>query len=431
MVGTILGGLGRVALACVLALALLIAPRPALAASAGSGTAAATSTGCGTPGIASTTIYLPNITKTLGGPTGWVTPFIVQNVGVHLATLEVSFYRFTDGGLVPCRRIDGLAPSTSFADYPNADADLPGDTQFAVVVRSFGSEAVAVVNEHQGRDTRAEALSYDGLKSGATTLYLPFVAKLSASWNTPFVVQDLGVRDTTVTARFVASDGTTVATLTRTIAPGRSRFVDPRVEGTVAEGAYAVVLASTEPIGAIVNVHDDAPSMLAPRAFSYTGIPQPERASVYVPYVRRPDAVTERSYPNGVLIQNAGTTSATPTLTFQRLGGGGGVVLTAPAPIAPGATWRFDPSTAASLASGEDSLVVDGGTFAVLAPTITDVDAMAYVGSTGAGNRAYLPNITRTLGGANGWTTPIVIQSSGATSASGGSFMGVSTLRFR
>ncbi|TME63263.1 MAG: hypothetical protein E6I54_07505, partial [Chloroflexi bacterium] len=28
-----------------------------------------------------TTIYLPNITKMLGGQDGWNTPFIVQNVG--------------------------------------------------------------------------------------------------------------------------------------------------------------------------------------------------------------------------------------------------------------------------------------------------------------------------------------------------------------
>jgi hypothetical protein len=127
---------------------------------------------CGTPGVPTTTIFLPNITKMLGGPNGWVTPFIVQNVGVKKATLEVSFFRFSDGGLVTCRRIDDLAPATSFADYPNNDADLPADSQFAVVVKSFGSEVVSVVNEHQGQGqpARAEALSYNGLTSGATSM---------------------------------------------------------------------------------------------------------------------------------------------------------------------------------------------------------------------------------------------------------------------
>ena len=105
----------------------------------------------------------------LGGPSGWVTPFIVQNVGVKKATLEVSFFRFSDGGLVACRKITDLAPATSYADYPNNDTDLPADAQFSVVVKSFGSEVVSVVNEHQAQGTaRAEALSYNGLTAGAT-----------------------------------------------------------------------------------------------------------------------------------------------------------------------------------------------------------------------------------------------------------------------
>ena len=44
-----------------------------------------------------TTVYLPNITKTLGGPSGWVTPFYVQNSGAIQTTVEASFYRFRDG----------------------------------------------------------------------------------------------------------------------------------------------------------------------------------------------------------------------------------------------------------------------------------------------------------------------------------------------
>ena len=171
-----------VALACALALALMNSPRPAAAASAlplSVTTSAVSAAPCGTPGVPTTTIFLPNITKMLGGPSGWVTPFIVQNVGVKKATLEVSFFRFSDGGLVACRRVDNLAPATSFADYPNNDADLPPDAQFSVVVKSFGSEVVSVVNEHQGLGTpaRAEALSYNGLTAGATMVYLPFVAK--------------------------------------------------------------------------------------------------------------------------------------------------------------------------------------------------------------------------------------------------------------
>ena len=381
-----------------------------------------------------TTIFLPNITKMLGGPAGWVTPFIVQNVGVKKATLEVSFFRFSEGGLVACRRVDNLAPATSFADYPNNDADLPPDAQFSVVVKSFGSEVVSVVNEHQGQGTpaRAEALSYNGLTTGATTVYLPFVAKpepapcsavpqtdatCNVRWVTTFVMQNFGTADAVVTARFVSYDGASTATLSRTIAPGRSRFIDPTVEAQLRAGRYySVVLTSTQPIGVIANAHDDAPTTAAPRGFSYNGIAQPASGDVFLPYVRR-DGVAPRTYANGVLIQNGGTGDVAPTLTFQRLGGGNPFTIAAPAPIKAGTTWYFDPEAYPILTVGEYSVVVSGGALAVLDATLSTGAAMGYVGLTGQGNRAYLPNITRTLGGARGWSTPIVLQSTGATSA--------------
>src|SRR5947207_12677413 len=127
------GRVPRIALAFVLVLATLsLGSLPFAASRADAAT-------CGNPAVPTTTVYLPNITKTLGGPSGWVTPFIVQNVGVSSTDLEVSFYRFSDGALVTCRRIAALQPFRSVADYPNADTDLPGDSQFAVVVRPFAA----------------------------------------------------------------------------------------------------------------------------------------------------------------------------------------------------------------------------------------------------------------------------------------------------
>jgi len=421
----------------VLALMLTITPRPAQAAPASpvsERATAAPAAACGTPGTPTTTIFLPNITKMLGGPSGWVTPFIVQNVGVKKATLEVSFYRFSDGGLVACRKVSDLAPATSFADYPNNDVDLPADSQFSVVVKSFGSEVVSVVNEHQGlgNPARAEALSYNGLTGGATVVYLPFVAKpepapcsavpqteatCNVRWVTTFVMQNFGGADAAVTARFVSYDGASTATLSRTIAPGRSRFIDPSAEPLVRAGRYySVVLTSTQPIGVIANAHDDAPASTAPRGFSYNGVPQPTLGDVFLPYVRREGSVP-RTYANGVLVQNGGAVDVTPTLTFQRLGGGGQLVATAPTPIRPGATWFFDIEASPQLAVGEYSLVASGGSLAVLDATLSAGAAMVYIGATGQGNRAYLPNVTRTLGGTRGWSTPIVVQSTGATSA--------------
>src|SRR5262245_36968575 len=97
------------------------------------------------------TIYLPNITKTLGGADGWHTPFIVQNIGTTTTTLTVKFFRFSDGSLVATRTADVL-PGRSFVDSPRDDADLPANSQFSVVITSSAGPVVSVVNEHQGFD---------------------------------------------------------------------------------------------------------------------------------------------------------------------------------------------------------------------------------------------------------------------------------------
>ena len=119
---------------------------------------------------ATTTIYLPNIVKMLGGADGWTTPFIVQNVGTNSTNLTFEFRRFSDGAVVKSRTVAGLAPGTSVFHAPNADTELAAGGQYSVVIKSFGSAVVAVVNEHQNEANpqRQEALSYDGLTSGST-----------------------------------------------------------------------------------------------------------------------------------------------------------------------------------------------------------------------------------------------------------------------
>jgi len=183
---------------------------------------------CGNPAAPTSTAYLPNVTKTLGGPTGFQTPFIVQNTGSASTDLEVVFYRFVDGSIVTCKKVTGLAPGTSFAEIPNNDPDLPDNSQFSVVVRSFGSKIVAVVNEQAGVGDRAEALSYNGFTSGATTVFLPNIVRRFYGFHTPFIIQNLGTLVTTTTSTFVGRAGEPGATITLSIAPGLAQFSEPK-----------------------------------------------------------------------------------------------------------------------------------------------------------------------------------------------------------
>src|SRR3954469_1232157 len=86
---------------------------------------------------ATSTVYLPNITRLLGGPSGWNTPFIIQNTGTTGANLEVSFYKFSDGSCVSRLTVTALKPGASYANEPSDNGKTPGlpnDSQFSVVV---------------------------------------------------------------------------------------------------------------------------------------------------------------------------------------------------------------------------------------------------------------------------------------------------------
>jgi len=394
------------------------------------------------------TLYLPNITKNLGGPTGWYTPFIVQNTGTTSTTLEVSFYKFADGSCVARSLVSGLAPGTSYANDPRdtvKNPALPVEGQFAVVVKSFGSTVVGVVNEHQGTGSRAEALSYNGFTSGAITVYLPNITRrLFGLFVTPFIIQNLGTNVASVQSTFRTFDGTgSPVTILRAIEPGRSKPIDPNSDdallgapGLVDNKQYAVTVSSTQPVAVVVNTHADAATVANPVAYATDGVIT-GGATIYGPYGAKNAAGINRY--STIVVQNLGATAVTPTITFTPLANGTGTAntYTFATPIQPNSSKAFDPRFSFStqgttntpcstggadcLADGEYSIKITGGTsLAAAVNVISDqsgATAMGYAATAAPATKYYLPNVTRTLGGANGWTTPIVVQSVTATGA--------------
>jgi hypothetical protein len=378
-----------------------------------------------------TTSYLPNITRYLGGINGWQTPFIVQNIGPVNTRLEVSFYKFSDGSLVTCRPIDGLGSGTSFADVPNNDLYLPADTQFSVVVRSFGSPVVSVVNEHSNLAGAPEAMSYVGSSSGAAGAFLPNITRRFFGFDTPFVIQNLGTAQTTATATFVSFDGTApTVTSIRNIDVGRSQAIDPNFEPGLMDGKqYAVTVTAAQPISVIVNTHDDLSGGPNPKAYSVNGIAAGTGgATLYGAYAaKNTDGIGRVST---VVVQNMGTASASPSISFTPMGGGIATSFTLGS-IAPNGSKVFDPryangdttqtfcaaSTPNCLADGEYSFTVTapGASLAGQVNVISGSTAMGFSTTATPSNTRYLPNVTRTLGGASGWSTPVVIQSGTAT----------------
>ncbi|MEX2046897.1 MAG: hypothetical protein WEE03_07015 [Chloroflexota bacterium] len=388
---------------------------------------------CARPATPNTTVYLPNITKTLGGPSGWYTPFIVQNTNrFSITSLQVDFYSFSTGVLVARRDICALSPGQSFADVPNNDVDLANDSQYAVVVKSYMTDIVAVVNEHQGSGAGAEAGSYVGATMGATKVSLPNIVRRFFGFVTPFIIQNVGTSGTTATASFISFDGTKTASITRQIEPGRSKFIDPNSEIDLADQTqYSVTVTASQPISIIVNTHKDAPGDPAPVMYSANGIVG-GADTLYGPYAVKNVAGVGKGL-STIVVQNTGTASATPTLVFTPLGGSGITSFIGPA-LAAGAAWAFDPryttgnttlplcgaaASAGCLANGEYSFVASAGagsSIAAVVNVIGDTTAAGYSAATQPATRIFMPNVTRRLGGADGWTTPLLLQSVTATS---------------
>ena len=395
-----------------------------LGINASSNTALAATSSCDTADAPTTVLYLPNVTKTLGGPSGWVTPFYVQNAGAIQTTVEASFFRFHGDALIACHKTAGLEPGASLVDNPNADGDLPDDTQFSVVVKSFGAPIVGVVNQLQGSGGSQQALSYSGFAQGDLVVSLPNVTRRFFGYDVPFIVQDLGTTTANVSARFISFDGKSAYTRSLVVAPGRSTVVDPDFEpafngaansGLVDGTQYAVTLTSNQPIAVVVNAHNEAG---APVAFSHNGIGR-GATTLYAPYAAKAAPPGDSFSP--IVVQNLGTTPADAQLVFSSLGAAIAPQAFVLRAIPPGGSQAFDPRFAvgstvpcaiagpACLGNGEYSLRITAASpiAAVVLPN-SATTAAAYLAATELSPRALVPVALRRIGGPNGWTTRMV-----------------------
>lgn len=272
------------------------------------------------------TARVPNVVsgypKQFNG-SGWWTSFIVQNVGTVNTSLEVTYLRFPDGECVGRRAVPALAPGASMAALPFADPALPTNTQFTVLIRSFGAPIFAVANQHSSSvgATIGEALSFAAPPDGATTVYLPNVVRRFFGYVTGFLIQNMSDETATATARFMSFDGSVgPIVISRSLAANASVSVDVTsndvstgVPGLADGRQYAVTVTGTRPIGVVVNTHDRTPGVYNPIAYSTGGIASIS-ARAFGPYAAR-NATNGRT--STIVVQNVNDTAITPRLTFR------------------------------------------------------------------------------------------------------------------
>ena len=373
--------------------------------------------------------YLPNITRTLGGPLGWDTPFYVQNAGSAATDVEASFYAFDTGALIACHRTAALAAGKSLLEDPNAAGDLPDNRQFSVVVRSYGAATFATVNQTQSVGGKLQALSYSGFAAGATKVFVPNVTRKFFGFDVPLIIQNVGSSSATITATFVSNDGSLTVPFNRVIAPGLSAVIDPDSDDLtlgapgLRDGTqYAVTVTSSQPIAVVANAHNEA---IGPLAYSHNGLAA-GATTVYGPWATKSAALF-----SNVVVQNLGPTATTATLMFTPISGAAAQTFTT-ASIPAGGGFAFDVryangiaiQSAALCGSVASATCLGDGDYALTVTAAQPIAAVvlpnsntlldAYVGLASPTAKALLPVVERNFGG---WNSTLWLQSTSATTA--------------
>lgn len=361
-------------------------------------------------------VYLPNITKTLGGANGWTTPIVVQNTGQQPTDVTLTFYRFSDGKSAATVTMSGLKPGQSRSFDPRSDTRLPDDTQFSTVVQAATGQVAVTVIEGSANSWMA----YGGTQTGGSTVYLPNITRNLGGrdgWNTPFIVQNLGTKATTASVSFFNfRDGTLAKKIDNvTLEPGRSQaFLTWALDGLLDDSQYAVVVQgpADSQLYAIVN------EVSGQMAMSYEGLLVGSDI-VYLPNVLKYLGGTDH-WSTPFVVQNMGAATATFALEFYSFETGQLMTVLPDQVLQPGRSLPVDVRfTPAWLAAGSYSVVVRGQPGAKLGAVVNEVDpgagmAMSYDGiaRSQAQVSAYLPYLQKNVGGA-GWFSPIIAQNLG------------------
>jgi len=194
---------------------------------------------------------------------------------------------------------------------------------------------------------------------------------------------------------------------------------------------YAVTVTASQLIAVVVNTHNDDASVAAPIAYSTNGIVS-GASTVYGPYAAknandqgfaatvstirgtepwRRFGQPKRSRSRRLAAAHRRRSPGPPRRLAHRGPSTRDSKMASPARLF--AARRRAPAVSPT-ASTPLSSQAPGGAVAAAVNVLSPTTAMGYVALVQAAPKFFLPNVTRTLGGSIGWTTPILLQTVGA-----------------
>ena len=256
--------------------------------------------------------------------------------------------------------------------------------------------------------------AFNGLNVGPQAADAREANAIAGTYKSAIVLANPGNVDTTALVTFVTSTGgaATSSPVSALVPAGGSTIVDvPNVAG-LADGRYSVLIDSDQPITAVANVGSDDTKQFT----SYNGITTAETGTTfYIPQAFK----SYFGYTSNIIVQNAGSSTASVTVTYKDANGNTSGVDTQSIPA--GASYTFDQSTSSglqSLASFNGSAVVTS-TQNVAALFLVSLDSAQYGKQLSSGRGAksgatsvYLPGIYNNY---YGNSSSVLVQNVGST----------------
>jgi hypothetical protein len=350
---------------------------------------------------------------------------MIQNMSDGPAQIVASFVGMGASGTPvhtePCPE---TAPGDNCTIRPHwIDDTLLPNGKYSVVL--YSSAEIAASENLQTVD--GHLASFVTPPANAPTIYFPNFNKNYFNWNTPVYVQNTGTEAISMTLELFPVGGAAVyfAMDTPLVNPGASFEFDPVDQGGLVDGAYSMVVTSSDPTvnvaGTLVQIRPTPGQEMAVNAFTQGA------ETVYCPNINRNYGAENWTTP--IIIQNMGSSAVEPDVYYYAVNVGGyapgTLVFSATlASAAPGNSvverphWRSD----TDLPAGVYSVKIVGPSGSELVATVNQesqnvtAGSLAYGCFISGGSKVFLPNVNKYYG-AEKWNTPIIIQNVGTSTA--------------
>jgi hypothetical protein len=259
---------------------LASAPGAVSSAPAAAGSSAPALVGSTTPRPAAAVPVLPSVSRAAAynAPTaaqrvhlplvarnaeGWTTDLTIQNAANVPVDGVIELYD-SGGGLAGAVPI-ALGPFASLTLSAGELASVPDGFLGSAIVSASRPVAVVVAGDRPGWDRYA----YEGLSTGAATLFAPLVLKDREGWSTGIQVQNPNLAPTTVQVVYVGSSGGTW-TETADLAPlGSVTFYqpsNPNLPLSFAGSAVITAMSGQQVVALVSQARSNGATMVAPAA---------------------------------------------------------------------------------------------------------------------------------------------------------------------